>query len=550
MTVDGRTFARGLFRIYLTILENPAGPYGLGLMMVIIALAARILLLPMNDGFGYLTFYPAMMLSAILLGVGPGIVVIVLGGWLGFYVFTPPIMVVKLTAPCVLPLLVYSLSGAIICWIVSKNRAQESKLSLLAAIVQSSDNAIVSKTLNGIITSWNPQAEKLFGFTADEAIGKPMTIIFPPDRLDEEDILLDKIQKGEIVSRYETVRRRKDGSLVDVSVNLSPIHNRFGKIVGASKITHDITRRKQIDALLLSERKLLQATLDTLEEHVCVIDQTGVILSVNQRWLDFAHQNGGDPQKVGIGVNYLEVCDRASGMYSDEARIIAQGIRAVLRGHSFGFKLEYPCDSLTDKRWFQINVLRTNSPITRLVISHQDITNSKQFENHLRDLAFHDPLTRLPNRRLLLDRLGQAILNSKRQNSHLAVLYLDLNKFKLLNDTYGHEAGDMLLIEVAKRLLGQVRDTDTVARIGGDEFIVLLEGLGSDLNAATAYADEIAAKIHQSLSQEYNLGDVRYFTSASIGSRLCLGSENDPDQIIKDADSAMYQAKQRGYVGL
>jgi diguanylate cyclase (GGDEF)-like protein/PAS domain S-box-containing protein len=173
----------------------------------------------------------------------------------------------------------------------------------------------------------------------------------------------------------------------------------------------------------------------------------------------------------------------------------------------------------------------------------RDITERKRLENALRLLAFHDPLTRLPNRRLLLDRLEQAMHASKRQNSHVAVLYLDLDKFKVLNDSHGHDAGDLLLIKVAQRLQQAVREADSVARLGGDEFVVLLEGLGDDAEQASAYAISIADKIHLALSTDYVLGDVHYRGSCSIGIRMFLGEVRDAEHILREADLAMYEEK-------
>lgn len=178
----------------------------------------------------------------------------------------------------------------------------------------------------------------------------------------------------------------------------------------------------------------------------------------------------------------------------------------------------------------------------------EDITERRRMEQELASFAFNDALTKLPNRRLLLDRLNQAIHSSKRQNSYGAVLYLDLNRFKILNDTHGHEAGDQLLIEVARRLTQVTRDTDTVARLGGDEFVVLLEDLGSDAGKAAEYACVVSKKIAQALAEEYVLGEIRHCGSASTGVSLFLGDEIAPDQIVKNADAAMYEVK-RGLSG-
>ncbi|PRC91751.1 diguanylate cyclase domain-containing protein [Solimicrobium silvestre] len=193
----------------------------------------------------------------------------------------------------------------------------------------------------------------------------------------------------------------------------------------------------------------------------------------------------------------------------------------------------------------------TVSPILNLqggghaaTVVFRDITTRKRLEDELREQAFHDALTGLPNRRLLMDRIGQAIRVNKRHNSHAAVLFLDLNKFKVLNDTHGHNAGDQLLIEVAKRLTHVVRESDTVARLGGDEFVVLLMELNSQFEQAQEYAEFVADKIHNVLNTEYVFGEIMHQGSASIGIKLFF-NEDDPDTILKAADAAMYEAKNR-----
>jgi diguanylate cyclase (GGDEF)-like protein/PAS domain S-box-containing protein len=178
-----------------------------------------------------------------------------------------------------------------------------------------------------------------------------------------------------------------------------------------------------------------------------------------------------------------------------------------------------------------------------LLIQFTDLTKRKRLEDELREYAFHDVLTRLPNRRLLLDKVTQAMHMSKRQNSYFAVLFLDVNKFKELNDAHGHDAGDQLLIQVANRLRNEVRETDTVARLGGDEFVVLLERLGDDASGATEHANAVSDKINQVLSAEYVLGDIRHQGSVSIGIKVFDGDDADLDQILKEADAAMYEAK-------
>ena len=175
----------------------------------------------------------------------------------------------------------------------------------------------------------------------------------------------------------------------------------------------------------------------------------------------------------------------------------------------------------------------------------RNTTDARIAEEKIRNLAFYDPLTNLPNRRLLMDRLGFAMVSGARHSRKRALLFVDLDNFKALNDTHGHEVGDQLLIEVANRLQQVVRDSDTVARFGGDEFIVLLAGLDDDLAKANEQVASVSDKIHRVLNAEYLFDDLRYQGSVSVGAKLILGddADADADQILKEADKAMYAAK-------
>jgi diguanylate cyclase (GGDEF)-like protein/PAS domain S-box-containing protein len=175
-----------------------------------------------------------------------------------------------------------------------------------------------------------------------------------------------------------------------------------------------------------------------------------------------------------------------------------------------------------------------------------DITDRKLAEEKIHQLAFYDALTGLPNRRLLMDRLHQALAVSARSGQHGAVMFMDMDRFKILNDTKGHDVGDMLLIEVAKRLQGCLRDVDTVARLGGDEFVVVLEALSSaGVEAATA-AEQVAEKIRIVLSQPYQLQEYEHRTSASVGVSMFCDNQQSVNELLKCADKEMYQAKMAG----
>jgi diguanylate cyclase (GGDEF)-like protein/PAS domain S-box-containing protein len=185
----------------------------------------------------------------------------------------------------------------------------------------------------------------------------------------------------------------------------------------------------------------------------------------------------------------------------------------------------------------------------------REITERKQIQDQVRQLAFYDPLTRLPNRSLLNDRLNQTLASSKRSGCHSALMFVDLDNFKPLNDEHGHFVGDLLLIEAANRLRGCVREMDTVARFGGDEFVVMLSELNTEKAKSTSQAEVVAENIRTRLAETYLLNIkregqadsiVEHRCSASIGVVVFMDHEASPDDILKWADQAMYQAKEAG----
>jgi len=175
-----------------------------------------------------------------------------------------------------------------------------------------------------------------------------------------------------------------------------------------------------------------------------------------------------------------------------------------------------------------------------------DITELKNAEEEIKRLAFYDPLTQLPNRRLLLDRLHQALATSVRSKQYGALLFIDLDNFKTLNDTLGHDKGDLLLQEVANRISACVRECDTVARLGGDEFVVMLIGMEGDAQEATAQTQKIGRKMLGMLNQVYYLAGHEHYGSASMGITLFAGYSSSLDELLKQADIALYQAKAAG----
>jgi diguanylate cyclase (GGDEF)-like protein/PAS domain S-box-containing protein len=197
--------------------------------------------------------------------------------------------------------------------------------------------------------------------------------------------------------------------------------------------------------------------------------------------------------------------------------------------------------------WLSIStVLDAQGRVSNYVAAFTDITERKAAEERIHHLAFYDPLSGLPNRRLLLDRLKQALAATERSQHYGALMFIDLDNFKNINDLHGHQAGDQLLCMVAERLNREVRGTDTVARLGGDEFVVMLEDLEYNAEYAAAQAEQIGEKILAALSQPYPLGSLWLHSSASVGVVLLNARDGDAEELMKRADMSMYEAKQAG----
>jgi len=424
------------------------------------------------------------------------------------------------------------------------------KLQTSAAIIESSDDAIIGTSLNGIIESWNAGAEIIFGYTSSEAIGNPLTILIPSDQTDEELEIISRISRGERVSHFETIRRRKDGQLINVSISISPIMDAEGHMIGSSKIARDITEAKRVGKdlqhrQLMMERTESMARLASFEWDV----DANVVTWSPEMFVIF----GRDPA---LGVPNLE---GQVELYTPEsAQLLFDVVRkAVSEGKPYELELmtvqpdgeQRPC---IVKGFPERD---DSGRVVRVAGLVQDITERKRTDDVIKQLAYHDSLTHLPNRRLLNDRLHQAMAGSDRSKNYSALMFLDLDNFKPLNDAYGHKAGDLLLIEVTDRIKSCVREMDTVARFGGDEFVIMISELSTDKAASTSQAAAIAEKIRTVLSDPYRIElkhddeavtTIEHHCTASIGVTLFIGNETSQDDLLKWADGAMYEAKKAG----
>jgi diguanylate cyclase (GGDEF)-like protein/PAS domain S-box-containing protein len=251
------------------------------------------------------------------------------------------------------------------------------------------------------------------------------------------------------------------------------------------------------------------------------------------------------------GFGQAEVVGRPSGVLRSgrhDARFYAQMWHSIhSTGHWAGeiWNRRKNGDVFLD--WMSISVVKDDlGQVTHYVSVHYDITLRKRTEEEIRQLAFFDPLTQLPNRRLMLDRLQQLCAAFARNGQIGAVLFIDLDRFKLLNDTHGHHQGDLLLQQTARRLQDCVREVDTVARLGGDEFVVALAQLGLDADEARRGAMGVARKVLEALAKPFVLTELHWHLSACVGVALLAGVHQQPEELLKDADQAMYAAKAAG----
>lgn len=299
-------------------------------------------------------------------------------------------------------------------------------------------------------------------------------------------------------------------------------------------------------ALAESEQRL-SILLNNTNIHMWVFDGTSFTYT-NKQWFDFTGQKPEDNLSIEKWASIVHPEDIS------EAQKIWQIDFGKKSAHDHHFRLKRH-DGIYRDFYCRVTPIKDeNGKLLYLQGHHLDITDRKKLEDEVRQLAFYDALTKLPNRRLLKDRLSQTMASSKRNGRYCALMFLDLDNFKPINDTYGHAFGDALLLEVAERIKSCVRQIDTVARFGGDEFIILLNTLAADKEKSVQQASRIAEKVRKALLMPYllslNTGDtkteIKHLCSASIGVVVFINHESNEDEILKRADDAMYAAKSAG----
>jgi diguanylate cyclase (GGDEF)-like protein/PAS domain S-box-containing protein len=461
------------------------------------------------------------------------------------------------------------LGSLVVMAFVARRLAARIARPIEAAIVESSRDAVVGESLDGRITSWNKGAESIYGYAAQEVLGKKIDFLLPPERSEEIAQVLEKIGRGESVPSYETERLRKDGEKITVAMTISPILGPGEKIIGASTIGRDISEQKRAEKVQGAFYRIAEETaaatdlhelypaihrivgelMDARNFYIALYDTETAKIAFPYLVDDFDVQPQPRPLLKGLTEYVLRTGQTLLAPPAVFEEMLSRGEVEAVGSPSIDW-LGVPLKS--GERTFGVVVVQSYTESNRytereaelLTFVSQNVAaaiEKKRAEKQIERLAFQDALTGLANRIRLDDRLNFALANARRGNYPLAVLFLDLDRFKVINDSLGHRVGDLLLKVVADRLTGMVRESDTLSRLGGDEFILLLGKIDRPDNAGF-----VARKIQQSFRTPFLVAGRELFVTISTGISIFPDDGEDADTLVKRADAAMYAAKQRG----
>jgi diguanylate cyclase (GGDEF)-like protein/PAS domain S-box-containing protein len=447
----------------------------------------------------------------------------------------------------------------------------------LQLLIQSSPLAIYARDPNGLLTTWNPAAERMYGWSAAEVLGKPLPSV-PGEQREESDSLRKRLLAGESFIKFQGRRLRRDGSPIYIDASLGPLRDAAGNASGIIAVAADITERKRAElqqamehkvTRLLSEAESLESAmpeiLRTIGEALgCACgarrtwSESEQIIACAETWnepsaeienfLDLSREPRVLPQPSGGLIrrvlstgepNWIaDVTEDPSFRRGPEAA------KAGLRG-ALAFPIRFGGETLGIMEFFS---RASRAPDEVLIQSTRSIGSQigqfmarKQAEARVLRLAHYDELTGLPNRSMFHQRVVRALGRARRRARQLAILFIDLDRFKNINDTLGHDAGDRVLDEIASRLRGCLRETDTVGRLGGDEFVVLIEEVADPAQVAL-----VAQKVLAEVARPIVLDQQEVHITASIGISTYPADSEDMQNLMKNADISMYRAKELG----
>ena len=413
---------------------------------------------------------------------------------------------------------------------IGARKQAEQQIRLQALLLASVEEAVIATDLAGTIVYWNPFAERLYGWQAAEVIGRNVMDIIPAEETHAEATeIMERLRAGDSWSGEFLVRHRS-GRTMPIHVTDSPMRDERNELIGIIGISTDITERKKTEKALRLAAMVYQA----IGEAIVVVRIDGAIAAINPA---FTRMFGyGENEVVGQIVDVLRP-QHDSHFFSDEV------LRSLAKtGHWAGSTWTRRRSGEARLEWLHIDTIYDARGREKLrIFMFSAITNQKRAKETIWQQANFDSLTGLPNRSMFRDRLNHEILKVERGGKRLALMFIDLDQFKEVNDSLGHDIGDLLLKQAAQRLAGCVRGGDTVARIGGDEFTVILGEL-EDIDIV----ERVAADIVQALARPFHIAQDAIHVSGSVGITLFPEDARNADMLIKNADQAMYAAKNHG----
>lgn len=409
----------------------------------------------------------------------------------------------------------------------------ESELRQFQRAVEQCPVSIIIADTDARIVYVNPKFTEITGYSREEMLGKNPRLLQSGLTSDATYEQLWACLVNGTGWTGELCNRRKNGEMFWELARILPITDALGQTTHYLAVKEDITERHRVE----EQRRLALKVFQSSHDGILITDAQGIILDVNQAFCNLTGYSR--EEAIGHSFRMFNSGHHDEDFFRRVFETIAQ------QDHWLGEIWNRTKAGAVSVALMTISAVRDASgQLTQYVGVFTDITQRKEGEQRLEHLAHHDALTDLPNRSLFRDRLQQAVRKSRRDNQSLALLFIDLDRFKDVNDALGHIAGDQLLVEAARRITACVRNSDTVARLGGDEFTVVMLGLENQ-----QAVERVARDVIEALAAPFILGKATAHVSASIGIAICPDHGEDPEAITKAADRAMYDAKAAGRNG-
>lgn len=402
--------------------------------------------------------------------------------------------------------------------------------------------------LDGRLLEWNKPYLTMLGYAAAELQGLTHDDLTPEKwrgagaQIASQQVIADGQSR-----LYEQEYIRKDGTVLPVELRAHLLRDTEGKPAAIWAIVRDISERKRVEDALREQEEFFRLVAEHSGDFIAVLDREGRRLYNSPSYKHFY----GDTQ-------YMVGTDSFSEVHPEDRDLVRKVFLETVKtgiGQCIEFRFVLPDGGVRQMESRGGVIKDADGRVMRVVVVSNDITERKQAEEQIHNLAFFDPLTHLPNRRMLSDRIRQAMASTRRSGRYGALMFLDLDNFKPINDAHGHGVGDLLLIEAAQRIAGCLRAVDTVARFGGDEFVILLNDLDQAKAESAALAGVVAQKVRARLAEPYALPVrhdgvtelvVEHQCTSSIGLVLFIDNEYAEEDLLRCADIAMYRAKDEG----